>query len=229
MIKILVVEDDYGIRDLIELTLKMENYTTITAKDGEEALNKIENEKSDLILLDIMIPKIDGFKLIRMIYDKSVPVIFLSAKSQVQDKILGLKLGAEDYITKPFEPLELLARIEVVLRRKKSSKKEENVIKYHHLLVQTNKRLVKSNDVIVQLTLKEYNLLLIFLNNINNVLTREVLLEKIWGFDFYGETRTVDMHIKQLRDKLDLKEYLKTVYKVGYILKDWGRFYETNK
>ena len=113
-----------------------------------------------------------------------------------------------------------MARIEVVLRRKKSSKKEENVIKYHHLLVQTNKRLVKSNDVIVQLTLKEYNLLLIFLNNINNVLTREVLLEKIWGFDFYGETRTVDMHIKQLRDKLDLKEYLKTVYKVGYILKD---------
>ena len=214
MIKILVVEDDYGIRDLIELTLKMENYTTITAKDGEEALNKIENEKFDLILLDIMIPKIDGFKLIRMIDDKSVPVIFLSAKSQVQDKILGLKLGAEDYITKPFEPLELLARIEVVLRRKKSSKKEENVIKYHHLLVQTNKRLVKSNDVIVQLTLKEYNLLLIFLNNINNVLTREVLLEKIWGFDFYGETRTVDMHIKQLRDKLDLKEYLKTVYKV---------------
>ena len=113
-----------------------------------------------------------------------------------------------------------MARIEVVLRRKKSRKKEENVIKYHHLLVQTNKRLVKSNDVIVQLTLKEYNLLLIFLNNINNVLTREVLLEKIWGFDFYGETRTVDMHIKQLRDKLDLKEYLKTVYKVGYILKD---------
>lgn len=125
MIKILVVEDDYGIRDLIELTLKMENYTTITAKDGEEALNKIENEKFDLILLDIMIPKIDGFKLIRMIYDKSVPVIFLSAKSQVQDKILGLKLGAEDYITKPFEPLELLARIEVVLRRKKAVRKKK--------------------------------------------------------------------------------------------------------
>lgn len=229
MIKILVVEDDSGIRDLIELTLNMESYITMTAEDGEEAFNKIQNEKFDLILLDIMIPKIDGFKLIRMIHDKSVPVIFLSAKSQVQDKILGLKLGAEDYITKPFEPLELLARIEVVLRRKKSNKKEENIIKYHHLLIQTNKRLVKSNDVIVQLTLKEYNLLLTFLNNINNVLTREVLLEKIWGFDFYGETRTVDMHIKQLRAKLDLKEYLKTVYKVGYILKDWGGFYETKE
>lgn len=229
MIKILVVEDDSGIRDLIELTLNMESYITMTAEDGEEAFNKIQNEKFDLILLDIMLPKIDGFKLIRMIHDKSVPVIFLSAKSQVQDKILGLKLGAEDYITKPFEPLELLARIEVVLRRKKSNKKEENIIKYHHLLIQTNKRLVKSNDVIVQLTLKEYNLLLTFLNNINNVLTREVLLEKIWGFDFYGETRTVDMHIKQLRAKLDLKEYLKTVYKVGYILKDWGGFYETKE
>ena len=228
MIKILVVEDDSGIRDLIELTLNMESYITMTAEDGEEAFNKIQNEKFDLILLDIMLPKIDGFKLIRMIHDKSVPVIFLSAKSQVQDKILGLKLGAEDYITKPFEPLELLARIEVVLRRKKSNKKEENIIKYH-LLIQTNKRLVKSNDVIVQLTLKEYNLLLTFLNNINNVLTREVLLEKIWGFDFYGETRTVDMHIKQLRAKLDLKEYLKTVYKVGYILKDWGGFYETKE
>ena len=219
MKKILIVEDDIGIQGLIELTLQMENYETEIVEDGESAFEKIENTKFDLILLDIMIPKIDGFTLMKMIEHKKIPVIFLSAKSQVQDKILGLKLGAEDYITKPFEPLELLARIEVVLRRKSKEISEENIIKYHHIIIQTNERVVKSHDKNIYLTVKEYNLLVMFINNINNVLTREVLLEKIWGYDFLGETRTVDMHVKQLRDKLDLKDYLKTVYKVGYILK----------
>ena len=219
MKKILIVEDDIGIQGLIELTLQMENYETEIVEDGESAFEKIENTKFDLILLDIMIPKIDGFTLMKMIEHKKIPVIFLSAKSQVQDKILGLKLGAEDYITKPFEPLELLARIEVVLRRKSKEISEENIIKYHHIIIQTNERVVKSHDKNIYLTVKEYNLLVMFINNINNVPTREVLLEKIWGYDFLGETRTVDMHVKQLRDKLDLKDYLKTVYKVGYILK----------
>ena len=219
MKKILIVEDDIGIQGLIELTLQMENYETEIVEDGESAFEKIENTKFDLILLDIMIPKIDGFTLMKMIEHKKIPVIFLSAKSQVQDKILGLKLGAEDYITKPFEPLESLARIEVVLRRKSKEISEENIIKYHHIIIQTNERVVKSHDKNIYLTVKEYNLLVMFINNINNVLTREVLLEKIWGYDFLGETRTVDMHVKQLRDKLDLKDYLKTVYKVGYILK----------
>lgn len=217
--RILIVEDDIGIQGLIELTLQMEQYETDIAEDGEKAFNKIQNEKYDLILLDIMIPKIDGFTLIKMIEDKKTPVIFLSAKSQVQDKILGLKLGAEDYITKPFEPLELLARIEVVLRRRKSEDTDDNVIKYEHIIIHPNERVVKSCDKVIPLTIKEYNLLMMFINNCNNVLTREVLLEKIWGYDFYGETRTVDMHVKQLRDKLDLKEYIRTVYKVGYILK----------
>lgn len=219
MKKILIVEDDIGIQGLIELTLQMENYETEIVEDGESAFERIENTEFDLILLDIMIPKIDGFTLMKMIEHKKIPVIFLSAKSQVQDKILGLKLGAEDYITKPFEPLELLARIEVVLRRKSKEISEENFIKYHHIIIQTNERVVKSHDKNIYLTVKEYNLLVMFINNINNVLTREVLLEKIWGYDFLGETRTVDMHVKQLRDKLDLKDYLKTVYKVGYILK----------
>lgn len=217
MRKILIVEDDKGIRELIKLTLEMEGYIVSTAEDGEEALNKVLDNEFDLIILDIMLPKIDGYQLIKRIECKDVPVIFLSAKSQVQDRILGLKLGADDYITKPFEPLELLARIEAVLRRK--VKKENNEINFHHITVYPNERLVKDKGNVVQLTVKEYNLLLIFLKNINNVLTRELLLEKIWGFDFFGETRTVDMHVKQLRDKLNLKEYLKTVYKVGYILK----------
>lgn len=217
--KILIVEDDIGIQGLIELTLQMEDYETDIAEDGEKAFNKIQNEKYDLILLDIMLPKIDGFTLIKMIEDKRIPVIFLSAKSQVHDKILGLKLGAEDYITKPFEPLELLARVEVVLRRRKSEDTVDNIIKYEHIIIHPNERVVKSYDKVVPLTVKEYNLFMMFVNNCNNVLTREILLEKIWGYDFYGETRTVDMHVKQLRDKLDLKECLKTVYKVGYILK----------
>ncbi|NME84355.1 response regulator transcription factor [Clostridium sp. SM-530-WT-3G] len=216
--RILIVEDDIGIQGLIELTLQMEQYETDIAEDGEIAFNKIQHEHYDLILLDIMIPKIDGFTLIKMIEDKRIPVIFLSAKSQLQDKILGLKLGAEDYITKPFEPLELLARIEVVLRRTNEDT-IDNIIKYEHIIIHPNERLVKAYGKVVPLTVKEYNLLMMFANNINNVLTREVLLEKIWGYDFFGETRTVDMHVKQLRDKLDLKDYLKTVYKVGYILK----------
>ena len=218
--KILIVEDDIGIQGLIELTLRMENYETEIVDDGEKAFEIIQNSKFDLILLDIMIPKIDGFTLIKMIENKNIPVIFLSAKSQVQDKILGLKLGAEDYITKPFEPLELLARIEVILRRKNRDVEDENIIKYHHIIIQPNERIVKSREKVVYLTVKEYNLLIMFINNINNVLTREVILEKIWGYDFFGETRTIDMHVKQLRDKLDLKDHLKTVYKVGYILKD---------
>lgn len=220
MSKILIVEDDLGISGLIKLTLEIENYDVDIAYDGEEAFQKVQRKNYDLILLDIMLPKIDGFALITKISDKNIPVIFLSAKSQLQDKVLGLKLGAEDYIIKPFEPLELLARVEVVLRRKIGNCEDENIIKYNHLEINLNERVVKLNGDKIYLTVKEYNLLIIFLKNKNNVLTRETLLEKIWGFDFYGETRTVDMHVKQLRYKLDLKEKLKTVYKVGYILKD---------
>lgn len=220
MSKILIVEDDLGISELIKLTLEMENYSVDISYDGEMAFQKLQRENYDLILLDIMIPKIDGFTLISKIKDMNIPVIFLSAKSQLQDKVLGLKLGADDYITKPFEPLELLARIEAVLRRNKVDCEKEKIIKYNHLEINLNERIVKLNGDKIYLTVKEYNLFVMFLNNINNVLTREILLEKIWGFDFYGETRTVDMHVKQLRDKLDLKDYLKTVYKVGYILKE---------
>ncbi|HCQ89187.1 MAG TPA: DNA-binding response regulator [Clostridium sp.] len=220
MAKILIVEDDSTIRNLILLTLQMENYNAIAAEDGEVAINKLDEEDIDLILLDIMLPKIDGYGVLNKIQNKNIPVIFLTAKSSIQDKVMGLKLGADDYITKPFEPLELLARIEALLRRSRANKKKSEAITFKHIMVLENERTVTMNNEEIYLTPKEFDLLLEFLNHKNIVLTREVLLNKIWGYDFCGETRTVDMHVKRLREKLNLKDYLQTMYKVGYKLKE---------
>ncbi|GAA0123581.1 response regulator transcription factor [Clostridium faecium] len=219
MAKILIVEDDSTIRNLILLTLQMENYDAIAAEDGEIAISKLDEEDIDLILLDIMLPKIDGYGVLHEIQKKNIPVIFLTAKSSIQDKVMGLKLGADDYVTKPFEPLELLARIEALLRRSKVDKKSEAIV-FKHIMVLENERTVTMDNEEIYLTPKEFDLLLEFLNHKNIVLTREVLLNKIWGYDFYGETRTVDMHVKRLREKLNLKDYLQTIYKVGYKLKE---------
>ncbi len=220
MAKILIVEDDSTIRNLILLTLQMENYNAIAAEDGEVAISKLDEEDIDLILLDIMLPKIDGYGVLQKIQNKNIPVIFLTAKSSIQDKVMGLKLGADDYITKPFEPLELLARIEALLRRSRADKKKSEAITFKHIMVLENERTVTMNNEEIYLTPKEFDLLLEFLNHKNIVLTREVLLNRIWGYDFYGETRTVDMHVKRLREKLNLKDYLQTMYKVGYKLKE---------
>lgn len=220
MAKILIVEDDSTIRNLILLTLQMENYNAIAAEDGEVAINKLDEEEIDLILLDIMLPKIDGYGVLHKIQNKNIPVIFLTAKSSIQDKVMGLKLGADDYITKPFEPLELLARIEALLRRSRVDKKKSEAITFKHIMVLENERTVTMNNEEIYLTPKEFDLLLEFLNHKNIVLTREVLLNKIWGYDFCGETRTVDMHVKRLREKLNLKDYLRTMYKVGYKLRE---------
>lgn len=219
MAKILIVEDDSTIRNLILLTLQMENYDAIATEDGEVAISKLDEEDIDLILLDIMLPKIDGYGVLHEIQKKNIPVIFLTAKSSIQDKVMGLKLGADDYVTKPFEPLELLARIEALLRRSKVDKKSEAIV-FKHIMVLENERTVTMDNEEIYLTPKEFDLLLEFLNHKNIVLTREVLLNKIWGYDFYGETRTVDMHVKRLREKLNLKDYLQTIYKVGYKLKE---------
>lgn len=224
MKKILIVDDEQSIRDLINLTLSMESYETDLAEDGEIALKKIENEAFDLILLDVMLPKISGLELIAKIQGKNIPVIFLTAKASLNDKIFGLKLGAEDYITKPFEPLELLARIEVILRRRRREKEKETVhidkTEYKHLEIYPDERVVKSDGIDIYLTAKEFDLLMVFIINKNIVLSRETILQKIWGYDFYGETRTVDMHVNKLREKLNLKDNLQTVYKVGYKLKE---------
>ncbi|MBU5591532.1 response regulator transcription factor [Clostridium sp. MSJ-4] len=215
--KILIVEDDLGISNLIKLNLNIANYETKEVYDGLEAINIIEKEHFDLILLDVMLPGADGFTIIDKIRPLDIPVIFLTAKNSVIDKVNGLKLGAEDYIVKPFEAIELLARIETILRR---YGKSTDMLEFKDIKVYLKERLVKKKDTLIDLTLKEFELLCILVLNKNIALTREMLLEKVWQFDYFGGTRTVDMHIGSLRKKLDLNDNIKTVYKVGYRLED---------
>ncbi|EKS4343851.1 response regulator transcription factor [Clostridium sporogenes] len=217
MKKVLVVEDQIAIRELIAINLEMAGYEVIEASDGEMAVNYIENTYFDIILLDIMLPKLDGFSIISKIKGKGIPVIFVTAKDDVLDRVKGLKLGADDYITKPFESIELLARIEAVLRR---CGKIEEVIKLKHLDIFPEQRLIKSKGEIIDITLKEYELLMLFIKNKNIALSRDQILERVWGYDYFGETRTVDIHVLRIREKLNLKDCIKTVYKVGYRLED---------
>lgn len=213
--KILVVEDEAAIRDLISINLSLVGYEVFTAEDGLEAKEFLESNRVDLILLDVMIPGIDGFSLIEKIKKYNIPVIFVTAKESVLDRVKGLRLGAEDYIVKPFETIELLARIEVILRR---YNKDNHKIKFENVEVDTNKRIVKLKDKEVYLTAKEYDLLILFLQNRNMALSREQILDRVWGFEYMGETRTVDIHVQRIREKLDLKNSIKTVFKVGYRL-----------
>ena len=215
--KILVVEDEAAIRDLICINLQLVGYEVFSAEDGLVAKDFLEKQKVDLILLDVMIPGIDGFSLIEHIKKYNIPIIFVTAKESVLDRVKGLRLGADDYIIKPFETMELLARIEVVLRR---YNKESNKIKFKNIEVDVNKRVVMLNNKEVYVTAKEYDLLLLFLQNKNIAMSREQILNKVWGFDYIGETRTVDIHVQRIREKLGLKENLKTVFKVGYRLEE---------
>ena len=215
--KILVVEDEAPIRDLISINLQLVGYEVFTAEDGIMAEEFLEKQRVDLILLDVMIPGIDGFSLIEKIKKHNTPVIFVTAKESVLDRVKGLRLGADDYIIKPFETMELLARIEVVLRR---YNKNDNHIKFKNIEVDTKQRIVKLNNKEIYLTVKEYELLILLLKNKNIALSREQILEKVWGFEYGGATRTVDIHIQRIREKLDLKNNIKTVFKVGYRLEE---------
>lgn len=215
--KILIVEDDVAISNLIKLNLHIANYDTLQCYDGNEALTTIEKELPDLILLDVMLPSIDGFNIMDKIRHLNIPVIFLTAKNSVVDKVQGLKLGAEDYIVKPFEAIELLARIETVLRR---YGKSDDLIKFKDITIYLKERTVKKGDILVDLTMKEFDLLYMLIKNKNIALNRDTILEKVWQFDYAGETRTVDMHIGALRKKLDLNDNIKTVFKIGYRLED---------
>jgi len=216
-INILIVEDDEAISNLIKINLNMVGYESQQVFDGVEAFNLLKKEAFDLILMDIMLPGIDGFELMKRIKDLNVPVIFLTAKNGLVDKVTGLKSGAEDYIVKPFETVELLARIEIVLRR---YSKNSNCIEFKNLKIYEEERIIKKEDETIDLTLKEFELVLLLVKNKNMALSREYLLEKIWGYEYMGETRTIDTHIQKIRKKLGIADYIKTVYKIGYRLEE---------
>ncbi|MDF2588471.1 MAG: response regulator [Anaerocolumna sp.] len=215
MAHILVVDDEESISNLIVMNLSMVGHTSNQAFNGLEALNIIKTEHFDLCLLDIMLPGKDGYALLDDFKNVGIPVIFLTAKDSLTDRVKGLNLGAEDYIVKPFETLELLARIEVILRR---NGKHKHNFKYKDIEVRFPEHMVLKNNQPIELTAQEFSLLEILIQNRNLALTREKLLEIGWGYDYVGETRTVDMHIQRLRKKLDWDDVIKTVYKYGYRL-----------
>jgi len=215
MLRILIVEDEQPINNLIEMNLTEAGYECTCAYDGMEAANIIERERFDLILLDIMLPKVDGYELLEYIKPLEMPVIFLTAKGSVQDRVKGLKLGADDYLVKPFEIVELLARVETILRR---AGKTQTEITIHDIQIDTRSRSVRRGNKDIQLTMKEYELLLLFARNRNIALFRETLYERVWENDYMGDSRTVDLHVQRLRKKLHWEEKIKAIYKVGYRL-----------
>lgn len=213
MAVILIVEDETAINELIQRNLKLVGHTCISAYDGAEALSILGSQSFDLIILDIMLPKEDGFSVFQKI--EGIPTIFLTAKSGMLDKVKGLSMGADDYITKPFEMLELLARVEAVLRR---TMKQQKSFKIEHVNIELESHQVFLDNEAVEMTPKEYSLLETLVLNRNIALSRERLLELVWGYEFEGDTRTVDVHIQKLRKKLKLTDNIKTVYKLGYRL-----------
>lgn len=213
MKKILIVDDEEAIRELIKMNLELAGYECFEAIDGADAIIKLKEVSPDLALLDIMLPIKNGYEIAPSFIEKNIPVIFLSAKNATIDKVKGLKIGADDYITKPFESIELLARIESVLRR---SNKNNNIFKYKNIIVNFDSREVLLNNQKVELTNKEFELFEILIRNKNLALSREKLLEVVWGYEYLGDTRTIDIHIQKLRKKLNLEDDIVTVYKYGY-------------
>lgn len=213
MIKILVVDDEQPIANLIRDTLAVAGYSCDCVYDGESAANAIETGSYDLIVLDVMLPKIDGFELMPYINQYNVPVIFLTARTDVKDRVRGLKLGAEDYIIKPFDNSELVARVEVVLRR---FEKFDSRIYILDMEINSDDRSVLKNGRKIPLTYKEFELLLLLIKNKGVAMYRETIYEKVWNDPFAMDSRTVDLHINRLRKKLGLEKNIQTVFKIGY-------------
>lgn len=216
MIRILVAEDDEIILNLIKINLKKVGYSVSTAGDGVEASKLMDEEQFDLCLFDIMLPKIDGYELLEYAKSMEYPVIFITAMGTTDNKVRGLKAGADDYITKPFEIVEMLARVESVLRR---YKKTNDIINEEDVTINFASMQVTKAGENIELTLKEFNLLVLLLRNRNVALYRDVIYENVWGGDYMGNSRTVDLHIQRLRRKLHWEEKIESVYKVGYRLK----------
>lgn len=214
-IKILIVEDDENIAKYIKTCLDMESYSCELCSLGAKAIEMVFENTYDLVLLDIMLPDLNGFEILSRIKKREVPVIFLTAMGSVSDKVKGLREGADDYIVKPFEPMELLARIEVVLRR---NHKMDEVLHYHSIHINTISHEAFFEEEEILLTPKEFEVLFFFINHQNMVISKKQLLANIWGYEFEGESRTVDTHVQQVRKKMNLKGLLITVPTYGYKL-----------
>lgn len=220
--KVLVVDDDQNICDLLRMYLEKEGYSVIISNDGKEAVNKFRALNPDIVLLDIMLPSMDGRQVCREIRkDSNVPIIMISAKNETFDKVLGLELGADDYISKPFDTKEVIARIKAIARRVSSNniEPETREVRYDKLVVNMTRYELRVNDKVMETPPKELELLFYLASNPNHVYTRDQLLDEVWGFEYYGDSRTIDVHIKRLREKLaDVSPHwaLKTVWGVGY-------------
>lgn len=215
MIKILIVEDEEPISDLIRMNLVKAGYHCQCAFDGATAADIISQERFDLVLLDIMLPEINGYELLDYIKGMDIPVIFITAMSDLEQRVKGLKAGADDYITKPFEIIELLARVETVLRRYNKANDKLQILDVE---IDIPSRVVLKNGEQIMLTLKEFELLLLFARNRNIALYRETIYENVWESSYMGDSRTVDLHVQRLRKKLEWEDVIKAVYKIGYRL-----------
>lgn len=222
---IAIVEDESNIVELIKYNLDREGYKTISANNGRKGLEMIKQELPDLVILDLMLPELDGLSVCKQLRSdpqtKSIPIIILTAKSEEADRVLGLEMGADDYVTKPFSPRELVARVRAVLRRSGAADEEEpEVIENGVIRIDLRQHLVKVRGVEVELTPKEFDFLKLLLLNPGRAFTREFLLEHLWGYEYFGDTRTVDVHVRRLRQKIEEDpanpEYLETVRGVGY-------------
>lgn len=222
--KIMIVDDDKNICELLRLYLEKEDFETVQAYDGEQALEMFDKEQPSLVLLDVMMPRVDGWETCRRLREKSkVPVIMLTARGETFDKVLGLELGADDYVVKPFDAKEVVARVKAVLRRTQgkndNAEESKKVVTYDKLEINIANYELKVNGVQIDTPPKELELIYHFASNPNRVFTRDQLLDEVWGFEFYGDSRTVDVHVKRLREKLEGvsdKWELKTVWGVGY-------------
>ncbi len=225
---ILVIDDEINILELVKFNLELNNYKVFTAKNGREGIEKINTINIDLVILDLMMPEVDGIQVCKYIRGneklKTIPIIMLTAKSTETDKIFGLEIGADDYITKPFSVKELTARVKALLRRSAmETNLSKEVIRFNNMTINTTEHIVKINEKEIKLTLKEYEVLLLLASNKGKVFSRDSLLNEVWGYDYIGETRTVDVHIRHLRKKIEEidneKEYIETVRGVGYKIK----------
>lgn len=225
-IKVLIIEDEVKLARFVELELKYEGYNVTVIHNGREGLDKFFEEKFDMILLDLMLPGLNGIEICRRIRKTSdVPIIMLTAKDEVMDKVSGLDSGADDYITKPFAIEELLARMRVALKhsRKKEDNKSKNILALKNITVDMDKRLVKVDNDAIELTKKEFELLVYLIQNKNIVISREQILNAVWGYTYMGETNVVDVYVRYLRSKLDEvydEKYIYTIRGVGYFVKD---------